>query len=138
MENMHMKGDYIVLEISPKAYSLESVYAAAYVFLDRAYVILDGDAKNRIIVKLKPKSKESPKQLGHQFFNELINYSDYIKRAKETKKVRETLLQRALITNNPNVIDFSDLFFEDKPDSLDNTEPLEKEEKNAGKDKDNP
>ena len=35
----------------------------------------------------------------------MINYADYQKRAKETKKIREMIMQRALITNDPSIID---------------------------------
>jgi hypothetical protein len=33
--------------------------------------------------------------------NELINYSDYQKRAEGTRKLREMILQRAIVTNDP-------------------------------------
>ena len=107
--NLDIKDDCVVLYVNPKVYPLEAVYSAAYVFLDRVYVLLDGDPKKEVFVELKPKNKEDLEKLGREFNNELINYADYKKRAENTKKIREMLLQRALITNDPFVIGDSDL-----------------------------
>ena len=104
MKEISIEDGSVILKVNPKLYPLDAVYSAAYVFLDRAYVLLDGDPKKEVIVKLMPKEKHDLKKLGGEFFNELINYADYNKRAKETKSIREMLLQRALITNDPSVL----------------------------------
>ena len=57
--NIKINEDTVILNINPKLYSLETVYSAAYVFLDRAYILLDGDPKEKIVVKLKPKKEEN-------------------------------------------------------------------------------
>jgi His-Xaa-Ser system protein HxsD len=103
--NLKIEKDSVVLNINPKLYALETIYSAAYVFLDRAYVLLDGDPKKEILVKLKAKNKENLKNLGGDFLNELINYADYQRRAKQTKKIREMLLQRAIATNDSPVVE---------------------------------
>lgn len=128
--DIKIENGSIVLNVNPKLYALETVYSAAYVFLDRAYVLLDGDPEKKILVKLKPKKKEDLKKLGGEFLNELINYSDYQKRAEQTKKIRETLLQRALLTNDPSVVqedeEFDDIMeeLEDDEDFLDDPEGI--------------
>jgi len=104
MEGVNVEGDSAILRINPKVYALETIYSAAYVFLDRAYIFLDGDPEKEIVVRLKAKTNEDMNRLGGEFFNELINYADYQKRAEQTKKIREMLLERALITNDPSVI----------------------------------
>ncbi|KKP27973.1 MAG: hypothetical protein UR15_C0033G0005 [Parcubacteria group bacterium GW2011_GWA2_31_28] len=108
MKEISIEDGSVILKVNPKLYPLEVIYSAAYVFLDRAYVLLDGDPKKEVIVKLMPKEKHDLKKLGGEFFNELINYADYNKRAKETKNIREMLLQRALITNDPSVLQEGD------------------------------
>jgi His-Xaa-Ser system protein HxsD len=90
----------IVLRLNPKVYPLDVVYSAAYVFLDRAYILLDGDPKKQILVKLTSKKQGDPKVLAGEFQNELINYADYFQRAAQTRKIREVLLQRAMLTND--------------------------------------
>ena len=109
MDNhIKIKNETAVLKINPKVYPIETVYSAAYVFLDKAYVILDGDPKKEIIVKLRLKEKGDLKKLGNEFFNELINYADYQKRSKDTKQLREMIMQRAIITNDPSVVEQED------------------------------
>lgn len=104
MKELDIKGGAVTLRINPKVYPLDAIYSAAYVFLDRAYILLDGNPKKEVIVNLKSKQKEDLRKLGNEFFNELINYADYQRRAKETKKVREMIMQRALITNDSGII----------------------------------
>lgn len=120
--NLDLKGGSVVLSVNPKVYPLGAVYSAAYVFLDRAYVLLDGDPKKEILVELKPKKKENLENLGRDFNNELINYAEYNKRAKETQKIRKILLERALVTNDPSIsadfISKEDNKFEELMDDL--------------------
>ena len=51
--NLKVKKGFVILTVNPKIYPLETVYSAAYTFLDKAYILLDGDPKKEIIVKLK-------------------------------------------------------------------------------------
>jgi His-Xaa-Ser system protein HxsD len=105
MGNIKIEKDSVVLTINPKIYPLSTIYSAAYVFLDRAYVLLDGEPEKSVIVRLKPKQKEDFEKLGMEFFNELVNYADYQKRAEQTKAIRGIILQRALLTNDPSLIE---------------------------------
>ena len=87
-----------ILKVNPKIYPLETVYSAAYVFLDRAYILLDGDPEKEILVRLKPKrTEDDPQTLADEFLNELLNYADYRARAEQTRAIREIILQRALV-----------------------------------------
>lgn len=155
--NLEIKDNQLIVNVNPKVYPLEAVYSAAYVFMDRAYIVLDGDPEKQILVKMTLKSNGSLEELGNKFNNELLNYADYLTRAKETKKIREMFLQRAIITNDPDMAeqDLSDKEFEDfledleEDDSVDDPEDIavpweeeygtkdkeESEEKNEGKTK---
>jgi His-Xaa-Ser system protein HxsD len=96
---LEVKDNHVVLKINPRLYTLEAVHSASYVFLDRAYIILDGEPDTEIKVILSPKGSMDMEKLGLEFCNELINYSDYLRRSADTRKVREAIVQRALITN---------------------------------------
>ena len=124
--NVKIENGSVFLKVNPKLYNLEAVYSAAYIFLDKAYVFLDGDPKKEIIVKLIPKGNEDLEELGGEFFNELINYGDYQNRAEETKGIREALLQRALIANDIGAIMQGDGAFNelDDEDYLDDPEGI--------------
>lgn len=126
-DNIKIEKDSVILNINPKVYSLETVYSAAYVFLDRAYVLLDGDPEKDILVRLKPKKEEDLEKLGREFLNELVNYADYKSRAEQTKKIREILLQRALITNDSSVGgdgEFDDLLEDLEDEEFDDPEGI--------------
>ena len=41
--------------MNPKIYPIDVVYAAAYVMIDRAFIILDGDPKEEIKVEIRKK-----------------------------------------------------------------------------------
>lgn len=106
MNKLEIQNDSVVLKVNPKVYPLDVVYSTAYTFLDTVYVLFDGDPDTEILVSLKPKNKGVDLQtLGSEFFNELINFGDYAKRAEKTKEIREALLQRALFTNDPTVVE---------------------------------
>jgi len=96
-----IKDNTLKFVFNLKNYPLESLYGAAYVFLDKAYVFLDNQAKDKIEVSLKGKKKLSKKQLEElkgEFLNELLNYTLRIKLAKSNKKLREFIIGQALIS----------------------------------------
>ncbi len=106
MVGYKIENDRVVVSVNPKIYPLGVVYSAAYVFIDDVYVVLDGDPSEEIIVylKLKENSKKKLDSVGGEFYNELLNYADYASRAKDTQKIREVILQRSLISNDPSLV----------------------------------
>ena len=103
-DNIKIEDGKVILKINPKLYPLDLIYSASYIFLDRAYVLLAGDPEKEILVRLKPKTKEELDNLGDEFMNELINYANYHQRSEQTMNIREMLLHRALMTNDPDVV----------------------------------
>jgi len=95
--NFVIKDNQLTIKVNAKIYPIEAVYSAAYVFLDRAYIVLDGDPNSEILVNMKLKQEGSLDEIGNEFNNELLTYADYLARSKATIKIRETLLQRALL-----------------------------------------
>jgi His-Xaa-Ser system protein HxsD len=90
----------IKITVDAKIYPLEAVYGASYVFLDRAYVFLDGDPEKKIdvILKLKPDSLfKNTKTLKGEFLNELLNYSLRQQIAERNAKLREYIVGAALL-----------------------------------------
>jgi His-Xaa-Ser system protein HxsD len=91
--------------INPNIYPLDVIYAASYVFIDNVYVIIEGDLKKEIRVILKPKEKYDLEKLGMEFNNELLNYAVYKEKSTKNKGIREAIMQRALVTNDPTLIE---------------------------------
>lgn len=91
------------LSINPEIYPLDVIYSAAYVFLDRVYILLSGDMKN-IQVELRMKERADKredllKKLAREFCNELLNYSFYKQQVEKNAALREVILKRALLTS---------------------------------------
>ena len=87
--------------VNPKLYPLEAVYGAAYVFLDKAYLLLNGDPQKEIIVQIKSKKKinqKGLKNLADDFLNELLNYGLRYRISKNNKKIREYIIGTALLS----------------------------------------
>lgn len=103
--SVEIKEGEVVLSINPKTYTLERVYATAYVFLDSCYVLFDGDPATQIIVRLKPKSASmNLEELGRTFMNELISISNYFLQFEQNKDVINAVLQRALFSASPKLV----------------------------------
>jgi len=101
---INSKNNQIVFWLNSQTYPLEAVYSTAYVFLDRAYVYLDGDPAKEVIVSLKGKKKFNKKQLAGlkgEFHNELLNYLLRVEIAKRNKKVRDFIVGTALVSALP-------------------------------------
>lgn len=97
----------IVIKLNPKIYSLEAIYGACYVFVDRAYLFLDGDPKKEIQVFIKGKQKMFRKKLEvlvGEFENELLNYALREKIAKNNRKIREYIIGKALYYDTSEIL----------------------------------
>lgn len=106
----------VIIKINPKIYPLEVVYSAAYVFLDKAYILIDGDPKKEIIVEAKPKEEKNLEYFGGEFNNELLNYLTYKNFSDKNKDIRTMIVQRALITGDPDVLDNKNSFDDEELD----------------------
>lgn len=103
-KSITLTKDYAKLALNPKIYSKETIFAAGYVFLDRAYVILD-EERDGIIVYLYPQEKATDlKKLGMDFYNELINYAHYFSRAKANAEAVKAIMQRAFFSAAPSLV----------------------------------
>lgn len=98
--NLEVFEDHVTISINPKIYPLDVVYSASYVFIDKAFVVIDGNPEEQIKVELRPNNGEDLEDFGKEFNNELINYAVYKSKSEENKVVRDTLIQRALLTND--------------------------------------
>jgi len=106
-ETVEIKGDRVLILINPLIYPLEVIYSAAYVFIDKTYVLLEGDIEKEIIVELRLKKtegcerKQELEKIGREFLNELLNYAFYKKQSEKNGLIRQSILQRALAVDIP-------------------------------------
>ena len=100
MDNIQLskEEDSVTVSVNTGIYPMDVIYSASYVFLDRAYILINGDPKKTVTVKLIPKEEQDPRKMGMEFNNELLSYSLYKTQSEKNAAVREAIIQRALLT----------------------------------------
>jgi len=104
-QNIHIdeKEQNILFSVNPNIYPLKIIYAACYVMSDRSYLLLDGNLTDKTNITIKKKiPNQDLKQLARDFNRELLNYTVHDIQSKRNKNIRELLLQRVLLTNDPD------------------------------------
>ncbi len=93
----------IIISINPEIYDLNVIYTTCYSFLEKAFILIDGDPKFELLVELKPKDKIDPRnpeknleELGREFNNELIKYGFYKMQHQKSIGIKTLMLQRIL------------------------------------------
>lgn len=122
--------DHAQLRVNAKIYSKETIFAVGYVFLDKAYLLLDTD-KNDIVIYLYPQKKSMDlKKLSLEFCNELLNYVHYFSRAAKNAEAIKMIMQRALFSAAPSLVqeaeekEIEDLIKELEEEEEDAEEPV--------------
>ena len=90
--------DRVVVPVDTTIYPLDAVYGAAYVFLDRAYVVLEKDKAATIRVSLTsktPATREALMAHGGEFVNELLNQAIRANLDESARKIREYIIVKS-------------------------------------------
>ena len=108
------KDKIIEFKINTKIYSLPAIFRAAYLFLDKVYVFLDGEPEKEITVVFRMKGSSSVPHSGTsedlekitgEFYNELLNQLLREKIGESNAKIREYIVSAALYNAVPNEVD---------------------------------
>ena len=92
------------VQVDPGIYPLEVIMGAAYVFVDRCFLLLDRLPDGRVQVALTPKPGGSDDELGPlagEFQNELLAQALRARLGERHEKLREALVARALFGAAP-------------------------------------
>ncbi len=94
--------DRAIIRLNPLVYSLDMAYATAYPFLDRVWILFDGDPASEIIITLIRKtSSMDMEKFAKDFLNELVSVTNYFKQFEINRDVINAVLQRALFSASP-------------------------------------
>ena len=97
--NFDIKDDVAIIRINRNIYPKEVIIQATYVMLEDFYFLVDEDENYFIVnMKFKEDKEENNLQLAiFRFFDELIESQAYIDQLTRTAKLREIILERALL-----------------------------------------
>ncbi|MCH8048786.1 hypothetical protein IIC44_01680 [Patescibacteria group bacterium] len=113
--NVKEASDHILCIVNTKIYTLDTIHSAAYILVDKAYILLDGDPSTEIKVEIRKKTDVALKDLAREFNEQLLNYAVYNAQSERNKKLREAIILRTLLTNAPDkVIDKIKKIYEDE------------------------
>ena len=114
-------GLEVSLRLDAELYPLGALYAAAYVFLDRAYLLLDAPdpAHYRVTLAWKkpPAGEPALDRLAGEFANELLSCAWRARIAEDDRTVIESATARALAgaMGAPSLDDLEGFDFGDQP-----------------------
>lgn len=115
-------GARAILDLDAGLYPLEAVYGAAYVFIDRCYVLLDRPAPAKLRIVLAPKNAAGAdlRALAGELANELISAAWRHQITQENRAQIESVTMQAIAgamgpatLDDLESFDFSDEAFED-------------------------
>jgi His-Xaa-Ser system protein HxsD len=89
----------LTLALDKGIYPLDVIYGAAYIFIDRAYVLLgkSGDTITvEISAKIKATSDEALRAMVGEFSNELLSQALRKKITRDNQQILETIVSQAL------------------------------------------
>jgi len=113
----------VTLRVDPATYSLDALYGAAYIFIDRCFVLLDKpDAGYRVTLAWKKRdpTEDDLRALVGEFTNELLSCAWRAKISQDSRALIESVTAQALggalgapTLDDLEKFDFSEEAFED-------------------------
>lgn len=97
---INTEKNFALVSVNTKIYSMGVIFSAAYVLLEKAFVVIDGNPEKQVIVSLKPKEEASPKALAEEFNEQLINFAVNFDQSERTRKIREEFIKQAFLTHS--------------------------------------
>lgn len=108
-----LQNGFAAVTLPAKLYSLECIFGAAFIYLDRAYIRLEEGAKKGVQVLIKGRDQLDDaglEALCGEFLNELVNQSIRQEISKSNNKLREYIVAKALFSaEDSQEDDFLDL-----------------------------
>ena len=95
---------HITLDLSLRLYPLDAVYGACYQLIDEAYLYLDQTTSGRILVRITAKTsdtRDALENLAGRFTNELLHQVLRMRLDRQTGRVRDMIVGRALLAAEP-------------------------------------
>ena len=103
-------GDQVRFAVDESVYSLDSLYGACYLFIEKCFVFLSRAEPNVVSVRLTSRAPATPAELdtlAGEFANELLAQATRLRLAHATTRIREyytaAALRAAASTSSPSI-----------------------------------
>lgn len=112
-----IEGDHVALTVNESVYPLEALYGAAYIFIDRCYVIIERPAEGSYRVVLSAKKAdadvETLRSYAGEFANELLSCAWRHRITQDNRAVIEAVTMQAIsgAMGPPSLEELSDFDF---------------------------
>jgi His-Xaa-Ser system protein HxsD len=102
---LQLTAAHAELSLDVKKDGLESVFGAAYLMMDKAFVSLSGDRAKKIVVTLRPKDAKAvmPSALAEEFLLDLESQKVRWAVAKNNLPIREFIAEQAVLIANGSI-----------------------------------
>ena len=96
-DNFSIEDGIATMKINKNIYPKEVLIQTSYVMLENFYFLID-EENNNFIIEMKAKEDSNLEEGVYQFFDELIESQSYLDQMRRTSNIRQTILERALLT----------------------------------------
>ncbi len=98
-QNVTSYDDHVSVKINTLIFPKEVIYSAAYVFIDKAYILFSSSSRY-LIVDFYAKQVSDLMKLVMDFNNELVSYLLYKRLVELNGNLRNLILKKSLIINS--------------------------------------
>ena len=105
---VNKKEGFVMVKVNKQIFPIDLIYNAAYMILDRAYVILDSSPGYIVYVLLRPRTfKGELEELGRIFYDELVSTAFQTVQFVRNQGMREVLM-RSLVEEETDEADINE------------------------------
>lgn len=111
-QNSEIENNSVHIKLNEEMYSKEVLFHASYVLLEQYYFYFDkknGYFEIQITPKTPIENQQQLKEIENKFLQELVESAAYLKQLEKTSGIRQLLLERALLTQTKEKVDFEAL-----------------------------
>jgi len=96
-----IKQNAIIIQLDKTIYSKGSILKSCYKYTNENYIFID-TTSDKYIIYFQSKTKSKANINEKEFLNELLDQELRLQILKETQKIRDSIVSRALLSGQPN------------------------------------
>jgi len=102
LEKNILEKKTLKIELNSTIYTKSTILKSTYKFTDKVYIYITSNEENQFIIYFTPKDTFLIDSLSGEFMNELLDQELRSTINKETSKIRDIIVTRALLSGQNN------------------------------------